>query len=119
MAKIITPTLAKLFAIRIVASNCFGLDKKSFISFALFVFLDFILMRSSGLRAKKATSEPEIRADAISKPIRAIIISISSGPTGFKNNNFGLFIMGSGVKVYFFNETKKEGLLLILLEILE
>ena len=37
----ITPTLAKLFAIRMVASNSFGLDKKFLMSLAL---LDFSLL---------------------------------------------------------------------------
>ena len=69
----ITPTLAKLFAIRMVASNSFGLDKKFLISFALLDFSFFILSNSSGLRAKKATSAPEIKADVVNNPIKTMI----------------------------------------------
>ena len=74
----ITPTLAKLFAIRIVASNSFGLDKKFLMSLAL---LDFSLLISSsswGLSAKKATSAPEIKADETNNPIRTKIETILS-----------------------------------------
>ena len=69
----ITPTLAKLFAIRMVASNSFGLDKKSLMRLALRDFSLFILSNSSGLRAKKATSAPEIKADVVNNPIKTII----------------------------------------------
>lgn len=68
-----TPTLAKLFAIRMVASNSFGLDKKLLMSLALLDFCFFILTSSWGLSAKKATSAPEIRADVISNPMRTKI----------------------------------------------
>ena len=77
-----TPTLAKLFAIRMVASNSFGLDKKFLISLALFDFSLFILSNSWGLSAKKATSAPEINADVASNPIKTrieIILSLSMG----------------------------------------
>ena len=69
----ITPTLAKLFAIRIVASNTFGLDKKFLMSLALLDFSLFILTSSWGLSAKKATSAPEIKADATNSPIKTKI----------------------------------------------
>ena len=78
----ITPTLAKLFAIRIVASNSFGLDKKFLMSLALFDFSLLILSSSWGLSAKKATSAPEINADVTNNPIRTIIeiiLSLSMG----------------------------------------
>ena len=78
----ITPTLAKLFAIRMVASNSFGLDKKFLMSLALFDFSLLILSSSWGLSAKKATSAPEINADVTNNPIRTkieIILSLSMG----------------------------------------
>ena len=59
----ITPTLAKLFAIRMVASNSLGLDKKFLMSLALLDFSLFILSSSWGLSAKKATSAPETNAE--------------------------------------------------------
>ena len=78
----ITPTLAKLFAIRMVASNSFGLDKKFLMSLALLDFSLLILSSSWGLIAKKATSAPEINADVTNNPIRTIIeiiLSLSMG----------------------------------------
>ena len=75
-----TPTLAKLFAIRMVASNSFGLDKKFLISLALLDCSLFILSKSWGLSAKKATSAPEINADVANNPIKTrieIILSLS------------------------------------------
>ena len=78
----ITPTLAKLFAIRMVASNSFGLDKKFLMSLALLDFSLLILSSSWGLSAKKATSAPEINADVTNNPIRTIIeiiLSLSMG----------------------------------------
>ncbi len=68
-----TPTLAKLFAIRMVASNSFGLDKKLLMSLALLDFSLLILSSSWGLSAKKATSAPEIKADVANIPIRTKI----------------------------------------------
>ena len=80
----ITPTLAKLFAIRMVASNSFGLDKKFLMSLAFLDFSLFILFSSWGLSAKKATSAPEIRADVTNNPIRTVIEIILSLPMGFR-----------------------------------
>ena len=77
-----TPTLAKLFAIRIVASNSFGLERKFLMSLTLLDFSLFILSSSSGLSAKKATSAPEIKADVTNNPIKTrieIILSLSMG----------------------------------------
>ena len=80
----ITLTLAKLFAIRMVASNSFGLDKKFFMSLALLDFSLFILSISWGLSAKNATSAPEIKADAASNPIKTTIEIILSLSMGFR-----------------------------------
>ena len=77
-----TPTLAKLFAIRIVASNSFGLERKFLMSLTLLDFSLFILSISWGLSAKKATSAPEIKADVTNNPIRTkieIILSLLMG----------------------------------------
>ena len=77
-----TPTLAKLFAIRMVASNSFGLDKKFLMSLALLDFSLLILTSSWGLSAKNATSAPEINADVNNNPIRTTIeikLSLSMG----------------------------------------
>ena len=73
-----TPTLVKLFAIRIVASNSFGLERKFLMSLTLLDFSLFILSSSWGLSAKKATSAPEIKPDVTNKPIRTKIEMILS-----------------------------------------
>ena len=96
-----TPTLAKLFAMRIVASNSFGFDKKFLMSLALLDSWLFILTSSWGLRVKKATSAPEIRADVTKSPMRTIIEIILSLSIGLRKLRVIVFKKNVGFKVYF------------------
>ena len=53
----------KLFAIRIVASNRFGIFRSERISLFVFVSSELITFNCAGFSEKKAISEPEINAE--------------------------------------------------------
>ena len=75
--KIIMATLIKLFEIKIVANNFFGLFNNSLIFKWAFVSEELRMSFSLGLREKNATSEPEINAEnkrRINNRINDIII---------------------------------------------
>lgn len=81
------PTLTKLLATRIVASNLSGISISLITKLLLLDFDFFSFSISPGLREKKATSDPETKADEIIKtmpvtnatntPNEACFISIS------------------------------------------
>ncbi len=56
-------TLIKLFEIRIVANNCFGIVNRRIIALSFLLFLIFILSISDGEREKNAVSDPEIKPE--------------------------------------------------------
>ena len=97
----IIPTFVKLFAIKMVASNSFGLDKKFLINLALLDFSLLILTSSSGVRAKKETSAPEIKADIINNAISTIIEIILWLSRGFRKYSMIMFKKGVRVNVQY------------------
>lgn len=56
-------TFTKLFTTKIVPSRYSGFANKLIILFEEGVFFDFKFLRSEGEREKKATSDPEIKAE--------------------------------------------------------
>lgn len=66
-------TFTKLLTIKIVASNSFGLFKSRIDASALGSFDSRISSLSSGESEKKATSEPETKAEATNNSMRTII----------------------------------------------
>ncbi len=78
-------TLIKLFAINIVASKSFGLSNKANVVLAYLAGSFSRVSISPGFKEKKATSDPEIRADKLinsNKITIEIVIGKMSKPTG-------------------------------------
>ena len=72
-------TFTKLFTTNIVPSRCSGFANNFMIFFEEGVFFDFKFLRSEGEREKKATSDPEIKAEQSKRTSNNIIHTIITG----------------------------------------
>ena len=75
--------LIKLFAIKMVASNRSGFDKRSITRRDALLCNSFNFPLSDGLNEKNATSDPETRAEQMRSIIIEIIPTITPGVRGF------------------------------------
>lgn len=81
------PTLIKLLAIKIVAKSFFGFSSNVKIIFELRLFFSSRYFFSEGLIEKKATSDPDTKAEQISKKMIAMIEPVISGVNTWRKSN--------------------------------
>jgi hypothetical protein len=72
--------LMALFATRIVANSFFGFSSKLITIFWVLVLLPLPEIKFAGVREKKATSAPEIKAEQISSTKSATVLNTWEGP---------------------------------------